>query len=494
MEKMVENALLALNEGRYEESLQLYLEILPTLKTKTAAEFEFLLNTYNHIGFCYHKLEQFPLALEYYLLIQQYEPENPTNLANLGICYQMLQEFHTALSYHKRIYQKQPEDAWNLRQIGNCYHELSDYETAVEYLLQSYERNEEDVLTAATLGYTYQKLGEFRKGLHFHKRALELNDYDDWNLRCIAFCYQNLQDYGMAVQYYLQADDIKADVGGRIQMAKCYQFLQNYERAIYWYEEIIAQQPDNADILQELAQCYLDNGNYNAAIEVGELVLDTQPFQIAVLDIVGFAYQQRAMYSKLGLHTDYYKAIEFYERAIEAGDTRSYPLEGLGYCYQELDNYTMALRYYRKAVKLNPNLALLHDNMGYCHNQLEQHQEALACLLKSYEIDETSSWNICALGKTYFRLGELEKAQKFLTRLEKEFFEGLSEYDMLMLGHLYLCLDKYDKALRYYRESYARFEDKDEFLDDFEDEYKYIQKYGVPLNEYRQLKMELSFC
>ena len=97
-----------------------------------------------------------------------------------------------------------------------------------------------------------------------------------------------------------------------------------------------------------------------------------------------------------------------------------------------------------------------------------------------------------AIGRNYFRTGDLEKTKTFLYALENEFFDQLGEYELMTLGHLYLCVNDKQNATAHYRNSYKRFEDKDEFLDEFEDDFKYIQVYGIEYTAYRQLKMELS--
>lgn len=72
--------------------------------------------------------------------------------------------------------------------------------------------------------------------------------------------------------------------------------------------------------------------------------------------------------------------------------------------------------------------------------------------------------------------GKIEQAIKYYTKLlEKE----ATKYDYMNLGHSYFCKGEKENALKYYNRSSEKFNDKDTFTKEFEDDQQHIQKNGI---------------
>ncbi len=94
-------------------------------------------------------------------------------------------------------------------------------------------------------------------------------------------------------------------------------------------------------------------------------------------------------------------------------------------------DYTGALRALKKAVNQDPGNANAWNYIGFSHRNLKQFDKSLNAYQKALSIDPSHRGANEYLGELYLMMGNLEKANERLEKLDKLCAFGCKEYDEL---------------------------------------------------------------
>ncbi|MGH9701739.1 MAG: tetratricopeptide repeat protein [Candidatus Acidiferrales bacterium] len=117
---------------------------------------------------------------------------------------------------------------------------------------------------------------------------------------------------------------------------------------------------------------------YLDAIHTYEQVLAQDPKNALVLNKIGVAYQQ------LG---NYPHAERYYKRAVKADKTFSTSLNNLGTIQYDHQNYRKAARYYKQAIRLHPEVATYFSNLGYAYYSDKRYTDAMDAFQQATQLD-----------------------------------------------------------------------------------------------------------
>lgn len=206
----------------------------------------------NNIGLIYEVLGDYDMAVEYYIRSLEIESrlENQAGIAsaslNLGNIYYRLNQFEKALNlYYKcvEIYTSLDElkgilDTYN--NIGSTYSQLYKLDSSLKYYEKSLELGaelENPAIKSATLnnlGTVYYDKGEYTKALELFNSALkiEIGQENLWSeantIRNIGGVYLMLKKDKQAITYFLNAAEIAEKIGAKQLLMDTYYDIAGY--------------------------------------------------------------------------------------------------------------------------------------------------------------------------------------------------------------------------------------------------------------------------
>jgi len=174
-------------------------------------------------GYAYQKLEEYDLALKYYLKADIILPENVWNLKKIGLIYRYLKKPDKALPYYHQAEYQDPESLNIEISIAHCLLDLQKYEEAlksyfkVEYLAPNNHKVWRPIAWCSFV------LGKFDQSKKYYNKLLERsnNPFDLMNLGHVEWCLGNRKT---ALEHYRKSI-VAAEMGME-------EFLDSFEEDI----------------------------------------------------------------------------------------------------------------------------------------------------------------------------------------------------------------------------------------------------------------------
>jgi tetratricopeptide (TPR) repeat protein len=133
-----------------------------------------------------------------------------------------------------------------------------------------------------------------------------------------------------------------------------------------------------------------------------------------------FAAQMNAgdMYAQIG---SYDKAFEFYQKGVQLKPDNFQANVQLANAYFDSRQFENAEKYYAKALEINPKDVNARADLGtsFVERQNPDYGRAVKEFQTALEINPKHEPTLYNLGVAYHRMGDAEKAQNTLTRLEQ---------------------------------------------------------------------------
>ncbi|MFQ5797617.1 MAG: tetratricopeptide repeat protein, partial [Bacteroidota bacterium] len=146
-------------------------------------------------------------------------------------------------------------------------------------------------------------------------------------------------------------------------------------------------------------------------------------------------------------------AARVLENSVELNPQDIQALSTLALTYDNLKRYADSDRIYEQALKLDPNNHLILNNYGYSlADRGIQLERALKMAKEAVRQQPENSSYLDTLGWVYFKLGEYEKARRYITEAIEAGDTSAVIHEHL--GDVYWKLNKPDKALEYWQKAY----------------------------------------
>ena len=184
-------------------------------------------------------------------------------------------------------------------------------------------------------------------------KALELNSINPQAYYMRGIICMSKNDTVQALKQFMKArnqDDSFIDPV--IQIANIYAAQRNPIARDY-YNLAIELEPDNYDTYYDLAMYLQDNGNPEKALEIYDTLDVKMPGNYQILFNKG--------YVNLVYLSDYDRAIEEFDKALEVNPKSVDALLNKGVAYEQKGNYSQAKSIYLQILKDNPNYQLAID-------------------------------------------------------------------------------------------------------------------------------------
>jgi tetratricopeptide (TPR) repeat protein len=152
-------------------------------------------------------------------------------------------------------------------------------------------------------------------------------------------------------------------------------------------------------------------------------------------------------------------------------------------------NTSDSIEKYKTMLKQNPddfetwyNLGLAYEEINNNSKAMESYQKAVA--LKS---DYGLAWG--ALGYICFVNGDIQRSKE---ALNKAIACGEKDNAVMNLGHTLLIEYNEPKAIENYKAAIKNFSDTEEFFIGFDNDYKYLERYGISKDRYANIRNQLT--
>ncbi len=157
-----------------------------------------------------------------------------------------------------------------------------------------------------------------------------------------------------------------------------------------------------------------------------------------IFEKIGFAYQKMQ---------DFEQALKYYTRAELYDEKSLWLTKKIAFCYRKNHEYEKAFEYYKKAEIEEPDNLHIQANIGHCLLYSEKYQDALKYYHKveyyepnNYKVMRPLAW--CSL-----LTGKYDTAGKYYKKIVRH---TPNAYDFINFGHVMLCKDNKEEAVKLY--------------------------------------------
>ena len=405
---MVEQSLQFVNEGKYEEALQLLKSKLPKADMQTKFEGGLLLLEWGHVDEAQKIFESLHKKNKHQNMI----------ISVLMQIYFMQDQEDDAFKLLETAKQNAEGYEDILLTMADYYFGMGLYEVAEQKLLEAYDIKQDSIAVLFALTEYYEQIDDMGMRIHFLKKLKEVDEdfSDEVYALQLAMAYMDLGKYEEALVRFEQVplEKMEKEVE-RFYYGLCLFFHERYEAAIPLLKEAmksnetlkkgtsylahayiqlhqfhearqvlethIEKFPEDEGILQMLANLYIDEKNHHKAKTVVEklLILNDENFE-AFIQYVWILENEG----------DYEGIVQFVEEKLKAGIEISELYWILARAYVEIESYEQALKPYEMAYNgLHDEIDFLLD-YGQFLVEEGQKEKAIQIYKQALNIDSTN--------------------------------------------------------------------------------------------------------
>ncbi|MBN2242891.1 MAG: tetratricopeptide repeat protein [Acidobacteria bacterium] len=211
--------------------------------------------------------------------------------------------------------------------------------------------------------------------------------------------------------------------------------------------DLLESDPSNVDLYVHLSQVYLESKRYSEAEETIRNAEQKLPGGNETGQVLKF--QLAAVYER---QKDYDRAESVLTGLLESDPGDNEAKFRLAAVYERKKDYDRAESLFMEVIKDDPGNAGALNYFGYMLADLGiRLEEAVRYVREALAIDPDNGAYLDSLGWAYFKMNDLENAEKYLLQADKHVKGDPVIYDHL--GDLYNRIGDLDKARKYWNES-----------------------------------------
>lgn len=314
--------------------------------------------------------------------------------------------------------------------LGNFYLKLGQMEDALKALQAAARQEPEKGKIYYDLGMLYWRLGRLQEAREVLEKAV------------VRFGAPHEKQFKAAAQKLL---------GG------VYFRLGQLDSAYRNWRSAISLDPEDLELIVNLAAVQMAKGNYDEAIRGLKRVLETDETNPKVLSNLGSSFY---------LKGDYQQAVHFLQKALKASQKEiKFQLDmlapvdpstlhkRLGYAYYHLHNLAKAAEHFQAACRLRSEVPC-HKELGRIYFEQKNWSQAVSEFEKVLREESGDASLYGMLGSAWLQLGRYEQAQSaFEKGLKQARAREGKAFFYKQLGNLYLKKKEWARARDAFREA-----------------------------------------
>ena len=210
-------------------------------------------------------------------------------------------------------------------------------------------------------------------------------------------------------------------------------------------EKVLAENPEDTNLMNELALAYFNNANLlqdNEDVKLLEKAYQTKKTIKSTHNLAWFYYEG------YGENSSFERAIEIQQECISMNPKSYYPYHLYGVMLLGNKQYSEAIKYLEIAYSKEKHRDIAY-NLGVAYAQQGDFTKANDCLIKATnekDIENKSKFNLAIVK---IQLGEKEDAIVIAEELKQIIIDGVNNSDTIdafEVAYLYYLLNDYDSA------------------------------------------------
>ena len=218
-----------------------------------------------------------------------------------------------------------------------------------------------------------------------------------------------------------------------------YQKKNNFDEALKIYNELIAQDNKNSQLLLFLGTLYLQINNFNLAKDYLEQAFSIDKNNTLIINNLAIAYEKLEEKDK---------AISLLEKSIEISQNNPETLFRIANLFSSEKKYKLAIKNYQKAIELKPSFMFAYLNLGNAQFESKFFEESIVSFEKAISFDRNfipGYLNIC---RALLKLEKFDQALKYSDEIIK--LDNMNIHGNLIQGDINLILKNFSNAIKNY--------------------------------------------
>lgn len=210
---------------------------------------------------------------------------------------------------------------------------------------------------------------------------------------------------------------------------------RDFSLAARLYKTLLKSEPDNVELLSQLASVYVREGSDEKALKAYQQVASRDPGNFNALNSLG------GIYRRLGRYED---SIAVLETALATGVNENSVYYNMGHTYKLMGKYDDAADCFITVIDENPNDVLAYNHLGSIQAARGDHQKALQTYARALQLDRNHPILHFNSAKSYIALGKLKEAKaayENALRSHPGWVEAMDDY-----AHLLMKMNRYIDA------------------------------------------------
>jgi len=296
--------------------------------------------------------------------------------------------------------------------------------------------------------------GDYEKALNVLQSSTEY-DFDLYLLKIE--CHLQLGEYTDAFRLseeLLEKEDNEPTDHVLAELGFLYVEADYFKEAALYFEESLKYNPENIDVLSDLAYSYEMLGDYDNAIVTTN----------KILDIESYTYEAWVNLGKLhSLKEEFEKAIDAFDFALTINESDLNILKLKAHCLTLSGRAEEAIEIFTNLLSIDPEDTSTLLLLAECYQSLEMYDEAIENLGRYQSIEGNTEELLSKQAYLYLQKGDLRLATSIV---EKGLEENPFSTDMNMIaGEIALKRGEFDNAENYYLSIYIENEEDFQLLD-----------------------------
>jgi len=291
------------------------------------------------------KYANMPEALaEIYKKIDKH-PNNPLYYSELSDYYLNALMVDSALNAILKAVRLDSNNTTYYLKLSDIYFAMKNIDASEEMLekvIAMDNKNQEAYLKLAELHFLHKR---YEKAHEYLEKVLLIDSYNPKAYFIRGWIYKEEKDTNAAIRSYLMAVEQQSDYFEAYEELALLYHRKKDPLAINYYKNAINIQPENVQILYDLAMFYQETGDDEQAITHYKMILQINPSYKYALHNIGWIYMVE--------QEKYDEAVAFFTKSIEVDSNYIDAIYNRGIASENLKQYDNARQDYAYTLKLD---------------------------------------------------------------------------------------------------------------------------------------------